>query len=128
MSVAKRARGGRTSGSFYDFENGYLCAKRRDLGDDRLCGACRDPGFDIRGSFFSEGMPGAKRGGVNGRTDGVKAGRSDCQRGSKFNFASHADYKNGLRGYDPKLGNRKAYKREYRSAYENGYREGWNGY
>jgi hypothetical protein len=65
---------------------------------------------------------------TNGRADGVKAGRIDRQRGSKFNFASHADYKNGLRGYDPKLGNRKAYKKQYRSAYENGYREGWNGY
>jgi hypothetical protein len=65
---------------------------------------------------------------TNGRADGVNAGRRDRQGNYRFNFASHADYKNGLRGYDPKLGDRKAYKKQYRSAYENGYREGWNGY
>jgi hypothetical protein len=87
----------------------------------------------IRSSTFAAPSS-AKKGRVqsaaatNGRADGVKAGRIDRQRGSKFNFATHTDYKNGLRGYDSKLGNRKAYKKQYRSAYENGYREGWNGY
>jgi hypothetical protein len=64
----------------------------------------------------------------NGQADGLKAGRQDRQRSRTYSYASHDDYKSGLRGYNPKMGSRKVYKAAYRKAYENSYREGWNGY
>lgn len=63
-----------------------------------------------------------------GRSDGLKAGRQDRKRGEPSNFRDEKNYQNATNGYSPKMGDKEGYKQEYRSAFENGYRDGWNGY
>ena len=63
-----------------------------------------------------------------GRSDGLKAGRQDRKRGEPSNFSDEQDYQDATNGYSPKMGDKERYRQVYRSAFENGYRDGWNGY
>lgn len=63
-----------------------------------------------------------------GRSDGIKAGRQDRKRGEPSNSQDEKNYQNGTHGYSPRMGDKEKYKQVYRSAFENGYRDGWNGY
>ena len=65
-------------------------------------------------------------GGVeNGYRDGLQAGRDDARRGDRFEPARANRYREGDHDYDRRYGPRDDYKREYRSAFEQGYREGY---
>ena len=63
-----------------------------------------------------------------GRSDGLKAGRQDRKRGEPSNFRDEKNYQNATNGYSPKMGDKSRYQKVYRTAYENGYDAGWNGY
>ena len=63
-----------------------------------------------------------------GRNDGLRAGRQDRKRGEPSNFRDEKDYQNATRGYRPKMGSKESYQQHYREGFENGYRDGWNGY
>ena len=63
-----------------------------------------------------------------GRSDGFKAGRQDRKQGEPSNFRDEKSYQDATNGYGPKMGDKEHYKQVYRSAFENGYRDGWNGY
>ena len=63
-----------------------------------------------------------------GRSDGIKAGRQDRQRGEPSNFRDESDYQAATNGYKPKMGDKSHYQQVYRTAFENGYRDGYNGY
>jgi hypothetical protein len=63
-----------------------------------------------------------------GRSDGIKAGRQDRQRGEPSNFRDEKSYQEATNGYNPKMGSKERYRQIYQSAFENGYRDGWNGY
>jgi len=63
-----------------------------------------------------------------GYASGIVEGRSDRQRGERFNFKDENDYKSATKDYTPDLGDKSLYQRYFRSGFENGYREGWNGY
>jgi len=60
-----------------------------------------------------------------GYRDGVSAGSQDRKQRRRFQPRSSAAWKNGLRGYDPALGSRTAYRAAYRIAYEDGYQDGF---
>jgi hypothetical protein len=63
-----------------------------------------------------------------GYNNGIKAGRNDQRKGRRFNFADESDYRNASKDYSSRLGDRSLYARFFRQGYENGYRDGWNGY
>ena len=63
-----------------------------------------------------------------GYDEGIKAGRSDRSRGERFNFADESAYKDATKGYNAQLGDKKLYQQYFRAGFENGYRDGWNGY
>ena len=63
-----------------------------------------------------------------GYEEGIKAGREDLSRREKFNFADESAYKDATKGYNAELGDRAIYQRYFRAGFENGYRDGWNGY
>jgi ATPase subunit of ABC transporter with duplicated ATPase domains len=63
-----------------------------------------------------------------GYNEGVVEGRRDRQRGERFNFTDESDYRNAARNYNSRLGTRALYQRYFRQGFENGYRDGWNGY
>jgi len=71
------------------------------------------------------------RGGYNnyaaqvGYRDGFDAGRSDARDRSRFDPVRSRRYREGDHDYNNRYGDRDNYKREYRAAFEQGYREGY---
>ena len=63
-----------------------------------------------------------------GYNEGVKEGRNDRRRGDRFDFRDESDYRNATKDYSSRLGDRYTYQSYFRQAFENGYRDGWNGY
>ena len=63
-----------------------------------------------------------------GYNNGIKEGRHDRQRNERFNFTDENDYRKATKDYSSRLGNRELYQRFFRQGFENGYRDGWNGY
>jgi hypothetical protein len=63
-----------------------------------------------------------------GYNEGIKEGRNDRRRGDRFNFTDESDYRSATKDYSSRLGSRALYQRYFRAGFENGYRDGWNGY
>src|SRR5215208_2249393 len=63
-----------------------------------------------------------------GYNNGVEEGRRDRQRGERFNFTDESDYRKATEDYSSRLGSKSLYQRFFRQGFENGYRDGWNGY
>jgi len=63
-----------------------------------------------------------------GYNNGIEEGRRDRQRNERFNYTDESDYRKATEDYSSRLGNRALYQRFFRAGFENGYRDGWNGY
>ena len=63
-----------------------------------------------------------------GYSEGTVAGRNDSQRKEQFNFKDESEYRSATKGYSAALGDKALYQRYFRSGFEKGYRDGWNGY
>ena len=63
----------------------------------------------------------------SGYRDGLEAGRDDWRHHDRFDPANSRRYRNADHDYDRRYGPRDEYKREYRAAFERGYREGFGG-
>ena len=63
-----------------------------------------------------------------GYNNGVEEGRRDRQRRERFNFTDESDYRKATEDYNSRFGNRALYQRFFRAGFENGYRDGYNGY
>jgi hypothetical protein len=63
-----------------------------------------------------------------GYNNGIEEGRRDRQRGERFNYADESDYRKADEDYSSRLGSKSLYQRFFRQGFENGYRDGWNGY
>jgi hypothetical protein len=63
-----------------------------------------------------------------GYNEGIKEGRKDQQRGERFDFRDESTYQKATKDYSSRLGDRSLYQRYLRAAFENGYRDGYNGY
>ena len=63
-----------------------------------------------------------------GYNEGIEEGRNDRRRGERFSFTDESDYRNASKDYNSRFGNRGLYQRYFRAGFENGYRDGWNGY
>jgi hypothetical protein len=60
-----------------------------------------------------------------GYRDGVEAGRNDAHDRNRYDPVRAKRYREGDHDYNGRYGSRDDYKREYRSAFEQGYREGY---
>ena len=60
-----------------------------------------------------------------GYRDGFDAGRSDARDRNRFDPVRSKRYREGDHDYNGRYGDRDTYKREYRAAFEQGYREGY---
>ena len=60
-----------------------------------------------------------------GYRDGIEAGRDDARDRHRFDPARAKRYREGDHDYNSRYGSRDAYKRDYRAAFEQGYREGY---
>jgi hypothetical protein len=61
----------------------------------------------------------------NGYRDGVEAGRNDAHDRHAFDPVRAKRYRDGDHDYQSRYGDRELYKRDYRAAFEQGYREGY---
>ena len=61
-----------------------------------------------------------------GFRDGVQAGRDDARHRERFDPVRARRYRQGDHEYDRRYGSRDEYARDYRSAFERGYREGYS--
>ena len=60
-----------------------------------------------------------------GYRDGIEAGRNDVRDRNRFDPVRAKRYREGDHDYNRRYGSRDDYKREYRAAFEQGYREGY---
>ena len=74
-----------------------------------------------RGGSYGYGSPAAQ----NGYRDGIEAGRNDARDRDRFDPVRAKRYREGDHDYNGRYGSRDEYKREYRAAFEQGYREGY---
>ena len=63
-----------------------------------------------------------------GYNEGIKEGRKDRRKGDRFEFRDEGAYQKATKDYSSRLGDRWIYERYFRDAFENGYRDGYNGY
>jgi len=63
--------------------------------------------------------------GENGYRDGYEQGAKDARDRHAFDPVRAKDYRKGDPGYNDRYGSRDEYKREYRTAFERGYSEGY---
>src|SRR6266446_6654315 len=62
-----------------------------------------------------------------GYNEGNKAGRND-RRSGRYDPTRSSAYRNALKDYNSRMGDRYAYQQYFRAAFENGYSDGYNGY
>jgi hypothetical protein len=62
-----------------------------------------------------------------GYNEGMKAGRSDSRR-NRYDPQRSSAFRNASKDYNSRLGDRSAYQRYFRDAFENGYSDGYYGY
>ena len=60
-----------------------------------------------------------------GYSYGMNVGAADAQRGQSFNPQRSRYWRNATEGYSSSYGNKGQYKQIFRSAFEQGYRDGW---
>lgn len=63
-----------------------------------------------------------------GYNEGIKQGRDDRKKNRDRDFSEYSAYREATTDYSSKLGDRELYRRYFREGFENGYRDGWNGY
>ena len=63
-----------------------------------------------------------------GYNEGIEEGRRDRNRRERFSYTDESDYRSATEDYSSRLGSRSLYQRYFRQGFENGYRDGWNGY
>jgi hypothetical protein len=114
------------------FEAGYRQAYNRDARYNRDDRNSRDERVFVPPPVVvAPAYPPVTRGGYesvaarNGYRDGIEAGRDDARHNERFDPVRAKRYREGDHDYDRRYGPRDDYKREYRSAFEQGYREGF---
>jgi restriction endonuclease Mrr len=65
---------------------------------------------------------------TNGYKSGKAEGITDRARRESYNFRDERAYQKATEGYSAALGSKSHYQEVYRVSFENGYRDGWNGY
>ena len=117
-SYNRNARYGR------DDRNGGYGRDERNGGygrDERVPPVVIAPGYPSNRGYGSYGAIAQQ----NGYRDGVEAGRDDGRDRRPFDPVRAKRYREGDHDYNDRYGSRDEYKRDYRSAFEQGYREGY---
>jgi hypothetical protein len=62
---------------------------------------------------------------ANGQNEGLQNGRSDAQKGRRFEYDRHDGYRSADKGYNRRDGNRDDYRESFRKGYERGYSDAY---
>jgi hypothetical protein len=98
-------------------------AQWRDRDRDR-----RDDRWDRRDDRYRNRNNGYEIARQQGYSYGLNVGAADAQRGQSYNPQRSKYWRNATEGYNSYYGNRGQYKEVFRSAFEQGYREGFQRY
>jgi hypothetical protein len=99
-------------------------AQWRDRDRDR-----RDDRYDRRNDRYGRnGNYGYENARQQGYSYGLNVGSADAQRGQSYNPQRSKYWRNATEGYNGSYGNKNQYKEVFRSAFEQGYREGFQRY
>ena len=124
-SVDKRRFNGRERGEWRSgYSHGYNEA-RRDSRNNGRYGRNDDRWGRNDGRHGGLYGNGARRARDIGYADGRQLGERDRRTGHSYRYFQHDRYRDGDRGYDRSFGDKESYRRVYRSAFEEGYRQGW---
>jgi hypothetical protein len=108
------------------YREGYTQGYNRFASFDR-----RNPDGPFGNAFPGNRLPGAGRfaspAAQNGYRDGLDAGRDDARDRENFDPRRAKRYREGDHDYNDRYGSRDQYKQEYRSAFLQGYEEGYRG-
>jgi|ERR1044071_3979667 len=100
---------------------------RRDRDRDRD----RDDRWDRRNDRYRDrnyGNYGYETARQQGYSYGMNVGAADAQRGQSYNPQRSKYWRNATEGYNSYYGNKSQYKEVFRSAFEQGYRDGFQRY
>jgi len=100
----------------------------RDRRDDRWDRRDRDDRYRddrYRNRNYNNGYEIARQ---QGYSYGMNVGAADAQRGQSYNPQRSKYWRNATEGYNSYYGNKGQYKEVFRSAFEQGYREGFQRY
>lgn len=97
--------------------------RRNERRSDRRYGRSDDGYSNYGGSFQLRQT--ALNAGAN---EGNKEGRNDRSKGERFDFTDESAFRSATKDYSSRLGDRELYRRYFREAFENGYRDGYAGY
>ena len=97
----------------------------RQTDQDRDYRRDRDRDRDYRRGNYGYGYENARQ---QGYSYGLNVGAADAQRGQNYDPQRSHYWKDASYGYDSSYGNRGQYKQVFRSAFEQGYREGYQRY
>ena len=105
---------------------GYGRQDRRDRDRDRDRDR-RDDRWDRRNdrNYGNYGYESARQ---QGYSYGMNVGAADAQRGQSYNPQRSKYWRNATEGYNSYYGNKSQYKEVFRSAFEQGYRDGFQRY
>jgi len=98
---------------------------RRD-DDDRRDRRRRDRDYDNGGYYGNNYIYRIAR--ENGFRDGISKGSEEAREGDRYNPQDTRPFRNGLNGYDRRMGSKEQYKQIYRQAFLQGFRQGYNQY
>jgi hypothetical protein len=85
----------------------------------------RDRRYDRRDDRYRDRYYGSQVARQQGYSWGMNVGAADAQRGQSYNPQRSRYYRNATQGYDNDFGNRGQYKQVFRSAFLQGYRDGF---
>ena len=85
----------------------------------------RDRDRDWRDDRYRRGNYGFETARQQGFSYGMNVGAADAQRRQSYNPQRSRYWKNATEGFNSSFGNKGQYKQIFRSAFEQGYREGW---
>ncbi|MGI8917224.1 MAG: hypothetical protein ACR2H6_01390 [Pyrinomonadaceae bacterium] len=126
-SVQGQDRWGRNDQDQRERQRQWERDQRRQRGDERRGNRGNgrsDDGYSNYGGSFQ-----LRQTALNaGANEGNKEGRKDRSRGERFDFTDESAFRSATKDYNSRLGDRELYRRYFREAFENGYRDGYAGY
>ncbi|HJP92536.1 MAG TPA: hypothetical protein VJ875_11300 [Pyrinomonadaceae bacterium] len=113
----------------WGYERDRRSDRNRDYQRDRDRDYRRDRDRDYRrDDRYRNGGYGYENARQQGYSYGMNVGAADAQRGQSYNPQRSHYWKDATYGYDSSYGNRGQYRQVFRSAFEQGYRDGFQRY
>lgn len=86
------------------------------------CSATFSPRVDLDGDYRADGQ---RRAYAKGYEGGLDKGRDDARKRRRVDYEEHREYRDGIKGYHRRDGERNVYRQAFRSGFARGYTESY---